>query len=142
MRLKEGTEQLERSQRRDLLLSVLACEAGATVTVALRARKATDTTPRIAGSDYVDVGLPRDLHIGQLSVHRYVDSAENRRKDRVGRIYLKIRSVLRADGLTPYGWVNVRIEEITSFSILGVEEPEAPPEEISPIEAVARDAGE
>lgn len=111
-----------------MLMAALSAEAGAEVTVYLTAPKVTDAPPRIGtasgGQDYLTIpGLTTETHIGPVTVHRYVDNAQNRREERVGRVYFKVRSVTRANGLLPFGWVNLRPEQITGFTVLGIVTP-------------------
>jgi len=107
-----------------LLMAMNMAEAGAEVTVCLTAPKMTDAEPRQSPQDYLTLpGIAPDAQIGPVSVHRYVDNRENQRLDRVGAIYLKVRSITRANGLNPYGWTNVRLEQITGFMVLGVVTP-------------------
>jgi len=107
-----------------LLMAMNMAEAGAEVTVCLTAPKVTDAPPRQSPQDYLTVpGISPDTQIGPMTVCRYVDNTDNRRKERVGGVYLKIRSVTRANGLNPYGWTNVRLEQITGFMVLGVVTP-------------------
>ena len=108
-----------------MLLAANTAEAGAEVTVCVTAPKVTDTPPRIGtasgGQDFLSLpGVGPETHIGPMTVHRYVDNPENRRKERVGGVYFKVRSVTRANGLRPFGWVNLRPEQITGFMVLGV----------------------
>ena len=107
------------------LMALNMIEQGAEVTVCLTAPKATDTPPRIGGGqDYLSLpGVSPDCQIGPMSLHRYVDNPDNRRKERVDQIYVKIRSITRANGLLPHGWTNVRMEQITGFMVLGVRTP-------------------
>jgi hypothetical protein len=104
-----------------LFMAANLVEQGATVTVSLSAPKVTDAPARRPDVDFVPASesLPRDLHVGALEVHRYVDNPKNRREDRVGHLFFKVRDVLRADGFRPFGWVSVRPADITSFKVLG-----------------------
>lgn len=107
--------------RATLLTAANAVESGlAEVTVSMTYRKQTKTEPRIAGKDYVAMpGVSYEAQTGKLMVLRYKDNALNRREQRVGRIYFKIRSVTRSDGATPFGYSNVLPEGITDFVVLG-----------------------
>ncbi len=120
------TVRIHPEQRSALLLAAIAVEQGVTVTVSLSAPKVTSAPARRPGADFVPASedIPRDLHVGALEVHRYVDNAKNRREDRVGRLYFKVRDVFRADGFRPFGWVTVRPEDITSFKVLGLRTPQ------------------
>jgi hypothetical protein len=118
------TRSLSPMETAELLLSCLAAEAGARVTVKVTVPKVTEATPRIGGKDYVETGLPSDLHIGPLEVHRYVDNRDNQKLNRVGAVYLKVRSVTRANGLREFGWVTMRPADITSFKRLGISTPD------------------
>lgn len=108
-----------------MLMAANMAEAGAEVTVHLTAPKVTDTAPRVGnGQDYVSLpGLSAETQIGPMTVHRYVDNAKNRREERVGAVYFKVRSVTRANGLQPFGWVNLRPSQITGFAVLGIVTP-------------------
>lgn len=118
------------TQRAALLMAATLAEQGATVTVSLNARKATDTPERRPDADFVQASasVPGDLHIGEFFVKRRVDNAKNRRDGTVGTLYFLVKDVLRADGFQPFGWTNVRPEEITAFKVLGVVTPEPQPE--------------
>jgi hypothetical protein len=90
------------------------------VTVSITYTKQTDTKPRIAGEDYVAMlGVVNQAQSGPLVVRRYTDNKLNRKLNRVGKIYLRIRSVTRADGAKPIGHTNIRPEGITGFVVLG-----------------------
>lgn len=104
-----------------LLTAANATEMGfAEVTVAMTYRKQTDTKPRIAGEDYVSMpGVVNEAQTGILVVERYVDNKQNRKLQRVGRVYFRVRSVTRADGATPAGYTHMRPEGLTAFAILG-----------------------
>lgn len=106
------------------LLALNMAEQGAEVTVCLTAPKVTDTAPRQSPQDYLTLpGIAPGTQIGPMTVHRYVDNSENRRLGRVGAVYVKIRSITRANGLRPYGWTNLRPSQITGFMVLGVQTP-------------------
>jgi len=104
-----------------LLSAVAAVDSGlADVSVCLTYKKQTDTPPRIAGEDYPAMpGVAQDTQMGRLTVHRHVDNAENRRLQRVGRVYLRVKTVTRANGVDPYGFTNIRPEGITNFTVTG-----------------------
>lgn len=88
--------------------------------VCLTYKKQTEGDSRIEGRDFVPMpGIAPETLIGPLLVCTYVDNPANRKLDRVGQTYLKIKSLTRANGINPYGWANVRPEGITSFSVLG-----------------------
>ena len=94
----------------------------ARVTVSMTYNKQTKTKPRLAGEDYVAMpGVSQEAQTGSLSVHSRVDNPANRRKGVVGQVYLKIKSVTRADGVESFGYTNVRPEGITAFVVLGVQ---------------------
>jgi hypothetical protein len=115
-----------------MLMAANMAEQGAEVTVCLTAPKVTETAPRVGnGQDYMSLpGVSPETQIGPMSVHRYVDNPDNRRKGRVGQVYFKVRSITRANGLRPYGWTNLRPSQITGFMVLGVVTPE-PTEELA-----------
>ena len=107
-----------------LIMVANMADMGAEVTVCVMAPKVTDAPARETPQDYLPLpGVSPQCQIGPLSVHRYVDNTENRRLDRVGGVYFKIRSVTRANGLRPYGWTNLRPEQITGFMLLGMRIP-------------------
>ena len=88
------------------------------VWVQVNAPKVTDTPARQSPRDFVALpGFAPDAHFGILSVERYVDNPDNRRKDRVGEVYFKIRDFTRGNGMDPYGFTNLRPEQITGFVI-------------------------
>lgn len=118
------TRGLTPMMQAELLLCCLAVEAGARVTVKVTVPKVTEAKPRIGGKDFVETGLPSDLHIGPLEVHRYVDNRDNQKLDRVGAVYLKVRSITRANGLRDFGWVTMRPSDLTSFVRLGISTPD------------------
>jgi hypothetical protein len=94
----------------------------AKVTVSMTYNKQTKTKARLAGEDYVAMpGVSHEAQTGTLSVHSRVDNKANRRKGVVGQIYLKIKSVTRANGVESFGYTNVRPEGITGFVVLGVQ---------------------
>lgn len=115
------TPNLKPLQHAALLTAANATEMGfAEVTVSMTYRKQTDTKPRIAGEDYVEMpGVSHEAQTGVLAVERYVDSKSNRKLARAGKVYFKVRSVTRADGAEPVGYTNIRPEGITAFVILG-----------------------
>jgi hypothetical protein len=116
----------------DALLSVVNAVAQqvAHATVSLTYKKQTKTKPRLAGEHYVQMpGVSMESQTGTLSVHKRVDNKANRRKGVVGQVYLKIKSVTRADGVEAFGWTNVRPEGITGFAILGMQERDLEAEE-------------
>lgn len=107
-----------------VLMAANMAVQGAEVTVCLTAPKVTDTPARKSPQEFLTLpGVAPDCQIGPMTVHRYVDNSENRRLGRVGRPYFKVRSITRANGLDPYGWTNVRPEQITGFMVLGVVTP-------------------
>jgi hypothetical protein len=108
-----------------LLMAANMAEAGAEVTVCMTVPKVTDAAPRQGnGVDFLSLpGIAPDAQIGPMTVHRYVDNAKNRREERVGQVYFKVRSITRANGLRPFGWTNVRPEQITGFMLLGIVTP-------------------
>jgi len=98
-----------------------AAERLAEVTVSLTYRKQTDTPARIAGEDYVAIpGISFEAQTGTLSAHRKANNPANRRKDVVGEVYLKIKSITRANGVESFGYTNVWPEGITAFTVLGI----------------------
>jgi len=116
-----NTPNLNPAQASELLTAANASSEGlAVITVSMTYRKQTKTKARIAGEDYVGMpGVSFESQTGTLSVHRKVDNPANRRKGVVGEVYLKIKSVTRADGVESFGWTNVRPEGITAFVVLG-----------------------
>ena len=112
---------LNPAEARELRTAINSVDEGtAIITVSLTYRKQTKTRARIAGEDYVSMpGVSYESQTGTLSVHRKVDNPANRRKGVVGEVYLKIKSVTRADGVESFGWTNVRPEGITAFVVLG-----------------------
>ena len=116
-----NTTNLNRVQAAELLTAVNSVDEGlAVITVSMTYRKQTKTRARIAGEDYVGMpGVSYESQTGTLSVHRKVNNKANQRKGVVGEVYLKIKSVTRADGVESFGWTNVRPEGITACVILG-----------------------
>jgi hypothetical protein len=104
-----------------LLTTVNAVGAGlGQATVAVTYPKQTDEKPRIAGEHYVGIpGIAPDVLLGSLSVHRRVDNPANRRAGVVGKVYLKVASVTRGNGVKPVGFANVRPEGLRSFVVTG-----------------------
>jgi hypothetical protein len=123
LKAAKGLHPLMRAQ---LLLAAISIEAGAIVHVHATAPKVTDTPARVGGGqDFLTIpGISPDAQIGPMTLHRYVDNADNRRQDRVNEIYLKIRSITRANGFDPFGFTNLRLSQLTGFVVVGVETPE------------------
>lgn len=121
---------LNPTQYATLLTTVIAVDSGACdATVSLTYLKQTKTRPRIAGEDYVpQPGVSCETQTGQLRVLRRVDNKANRKAGVVGRIYFKVKSSTRADGVTDHGYTNIRPEGITAFALLGVSEPSPQPQ--------------
>jgi hypothetical protein len=118
-----NTPNLNQLERAALLTASNAVEQGfAHVTVSLTYRKQTDTKARIAGENYVKMpGVSHEAQTGLLAVERYVDNKVNRKLGRVGKVYLRVKSVTRADGANPTGFTHIRPEGITGFVVLGVQ---------------------
>lgn len=116
------TPNLDQATKAVLLTALNTVAEGlATVTVSMTYRKQTKTKARLAGEDYVGMpGVSFEAQTGTLSVHKRVNNPANRRKGVVGEVYLKIKSVTRADGVDSFGFTNVRPEGITAFVVLGV----------------------
>jgi len=133
----DKSSQLHPIMQMAIFNAAVAAEQGHEVWVCLTAPKVTDTPPRQGnGQDYLTLpGVSSATQIGTLSVHRYVDNAENRRLDRVDDLYFKVKSITRANGMRPYGWTNVRPSQITGFMQLGVVSPR--PETEMPTRALA-----
>jgi len=93
------------------------------VWVRVTAPKVTDTPARKEGVDFLP-GFAPGLHFGLMTVNRYVDNPDNRRKDRVNAVYFKIKDFARGNGLKPYGWTNLRPSQLTGFVVTGVMIPE------------------
>jgi len=117
-----NTPHLDAASAAALLTAANAAAEGlAEITVSLTYRKQTKTAARIAGEDYVAMpGVSFEAQTGRLSALRKVNNPANRRKGVVGEVYLKIKSVTRADGVESFGYTNVRPEGITAFVVLGV----------------------
>lgn len=117
------TPHLNPVARAALLTAANVVEQGfAHVTVSMTYRKQTDTKPRIANEDYVAMpGVTMHAQSGKLVVMRYTDNRVNRKLNRVGKVYFRVRSITRADGATPAGHTNIRPEGITAFVILGTQ---------------------
>ena len=117
-----NTPHLDQQTKAALLTAMNSVAEGlATVTVSLTYKKQTRTKARIAGEDYVaQPGVTMESQMGTMSVHKRTDNKANRRKGVVGQVYLKIKSMTRANGVESYGWTNIRPEGITAFAILGV----------------------
>lgn len=115
------TPHLSLLERQALLMSMTSVLAGlGDVFVSLTYNKQTETRPRIAGKDYVAMpGVRHEAQIGKLVVCQYVDNPANRRLNRVGKFYLKVETMTRADGTTPHGYANMRPEGITAFALTG-----------------------
>ena len=115
------TPHLDAVQNAELMTAINTVDDGlAIITVSMTYRKQTKTRARLAGEDYVAMpGVTMEAQTGTLSVHRKVDNKANKRKGVVGEVYLKIKSVTRANGVESFGWTNVRPEGITAFVILG-----------------------
>jgi hypothetical protein len=115
-----------------LLTTVNAVEAGVVdATVSMTYTKQTKTRPRLAGEHYIGMpGVSMESQTGTLSVIRRVDNKANRKAGVVGQVYLKIKSVTRANGVEAFGYTNVRPEGITAFVVLGLT-PKAPAENLS-----------
>jgi hypothetical protein len=115
------TPNLTPVARAALVTAANAVEMGlAEVTVAMTYRKQTKTRPRVAGEDYVAMpGVSCEAQAGTLMVERFVDNPANRKAQRAGKVYFKIRSTTRADGSEPIGFTNIRPEGITAFAVLG-----------------------
>jgi len=126
IRIQEIKNTLHPLMQAQLLMAVNMTDQGHKVTVCLTAPKVGPGKPRIGGGhNYITLpGVSSDCQIGPLEVHRYVDNRDNQKRDRVGGIYLKVRSITRANGLLPFGWTGVKPIEITGFAILGIETPE------------------
>jgi hypothetical protein len=116
-----STPHLDAAQNAELLTAINTVDDGlAILTVSMTYRKQTKTKPRIASEDYVAMpGVTMEAQTGTLSVHRKVNNPANRRKGVVGQVYLKVKSVTRANGVEAFGWTNVRPEGITAFVVLG-----------------------
>lgn len=119
-----ATPNLSAAEANTLLTTINAVEQDLVVaTVSVTYKKQTKTKPRKAGEDYVAMpGVSMEAQTGTMSVHRRVDNKANLRKGVVGEIYLKIKSVTRADGVESFGWTNVRPSGLTAFVILGLAE--------------------
>ena len=119
-----STPNLSAAEANTLLTTLNAVEQDLVfATVSVTYRKQTKTKARKAGEDYVAMpGVSMEAQTGTLSVLRRVDNKANRRKGVVGEIYMKIKSVTRADGVESFGWTNVRPSGLTAFVILGLEE--------------------
>lgn len=115
------TPHLDAAQNAVLMTAINTVDDNlAILTVSMTYRKQTKTKPRIASEDYVAMpGVSFEAQTGTLSVHRKVNNPANRRKGVVGQIYLKVKSVTRANGVESFGWTNVRPEGITAFVVLG-----------------------
>lgn len=124
------TPNLDTMGRFALLSAANAAAAGAAeVTVSVTYDKQTDTKPRIAGEDYVEMpGVGSEVQTGTLMVRRRVDNPFNRRKGVAGQVYFKIKSVTRANGEEAFGYTNVRPEGLTGFVILGIRALNAEPQ--------------
>lgn len=115
------TPHLDAAQNAELVTAINTIDAElAILTVSMTYRKQTKTKARIASEDYVAMpGVSMESQTGTMSVHRKVDNKANQRKGVVGEVYLKIKSVTRANGVEAFGWTNVRPEGITAFVVLG-----------------------
>ena len=117
--------QLHPQMQMVLFNVAVAAEQGHQVSVHLvMSEKETDTPARQPGQDFVQIpSLPSGTHIGTIYVDRYVDNAKNRKLERVGTLYFRMKSITRANGFKPYGWVSIRVHQIVSIVQLGVESP-------------------
>lgn len=117
--------QLERSLLFAALNGAIAGEEqGLKFHVSFRYSKQTTSPQRIAGMDYVESpGVAMDAVQGPMTVKFYTDNPENRRKGRVGKPYLHVCNVFRADGINPFGHESVRIEAIREFRLVGTTVP-------------------
>ena len=116
-----NTPNLSQAEAQALLTTVNAVAMGlGSATVSVCYNKQTKTKARIAGEDYVAMpGVTPEAQTGTISVHRRANNRANQRKGVVGQVYLKIKSVTRANGQEAFGYTNVRPEGLTAFVVLG-----------------------
>lgn len=116
-----STPHLDLPSKAALMTAINVVDAGLMeVTVSMTYRKQTRTRKRLAGEDYVGMpGVTMASQIGILRVLRRVNSERNRRAGVAGKVYFRVVSCTRANGVDPAGFTNIRPEGITAFVVLG-----------------------
>lgn len=105
------------------LAALLSMVSGgyAKIQLSLTYTKQTETKRRIAGQHYQALpGVSFESQIGEVTVHRHVDNPENRRKQRVGRVYLRVKSITRMPingQMGEVGYTNIRPEGIMAYAV-------------------------